>query len=182
MNDEHIINLLFRRSEDGIKELENQYGKLARLIALNVLNNEEDAGECVNDTWMAVWNTIPPRKPDSLAGYVSKISRNIALRRYRDEHRKKRSGVVASIEEFAENLSGRTLEEDYNLQSLIEGINTYLGKLPKDNRLIWMAYYWAGLSKADIAKRMGYSISAVNTRLSRVKKDMFEFLKKEDLI
>lgn len=182
MNDEQIMKLLFDRSEDAIKELEKQYGKLVRMIAGNVLNSEEDTGECVNDTWLAVWNTIPPEKPRSLAGYVCRVSKNIALRRYRDEHRQKRSGIIIALEEFAENLPGKTLEEDYAVRTLIEGINTYLGQQEKENRLIWLAYYWSGVSVKEISERMGMTKSAVTTRLSRIKKGMWEYLKKEELL
>jgi RNA polymerase sigma-70 factor (ECF subfamily) len=182
MGDQQIIELLFARSETGICELEQQYGKLVRLVAGNVLDNAEDVGECVNDTWMAVWNTIPPQRPQSLSGYVCRISKNIALRRYRDAHRKKRNGVMVALEEFAESLSGRTLEEDYSVQSLIEGINTYLGLLEKENRLIWLAYYWAVEGVPQIAARMGMTKSAVTTRLSRTKKGMWDYLKKEELL
>lgn len=182
MNDEQIIHLLFARSEKGITELENQYGTLARLTAFKVLGSEDDAGECVNDTWLAVWNTIPPQRPRSLAGYICRIARNTALRRYRDEHRKKRSGVVVALEELAESLPGKTLEEDYAVQELIRGINTYLGTLEKENRLIWLAYYWSGMSAPEIAGRMGMTKSAVTTRLSRTKKGMWEYLGKEGLL
>lgn len=182
MNDEQIIKMLFGRSEEAIRELEKQYGKLVRVMVGNVLSSEEDTGECVNDTWLAVWNTIPPQKPQSLAGYVCRISKNIALRRYRDEHRKKRSGVIVALEEFAESLPGKTLEEDYDVQTLIEGINTYLGKQEKENRLIWLAYYWSGVSVKEISERMGMTKSAVTTRLSRTKKGMWEYLEKEGLL
>lgn len=182
MGDQQIIELLFARSETGIRELEQQYGKLVRLVAGNVLDNAEDVGECVNDTWMAVWNTIPPQRPQSLSGYVCHISKNIALRRYRDAHRKKRNGVLVALEEFAQCLPGRTLEEDYRVQSLIDGINTYLGLLEKENRLIWLAYYWAGEGVPQIAARMGMTKSAITTRLSRTKKGMWDYLKKEELL
>jgi RNA polymerase sigma-70 factor (ECF subfamily) len=89
---------------------------------------------------------------------------------------------MVALEEFAESLSGRTLEEDYSVQSLIEGINTYLGLLEKENRLIWLAYYWAVEGVPQIAARMGMTKSAVTTRLSRTKKGMWDYLKKEELL
>lgn len=98
MDDSKIIELFFLRSEQAVTELSFKYGETCRKIALNILNNLEDAEECVNDTYMGTWNSIPPQKPNPLSTYVCKITRNIALKRYRYNTAKKE--IVFTIYRF----------------------------------------------------------------------------------
>lgn len=100
------ITVLFDRPEPAFSELDHSYGRLVQNIMEHILNDEEDIKECVNDTWLAVWNTIPPQRPDSLLKYVCRIAKNKALHRHRDEHRKKRSAVTVVLDELSEFLPG----------------------------------------------------------------------------
>ena len=103
MEDEQIVDLFWERSETAISETEKKYGRYCHYISYQILNNDSDAEEIVNDTYLKTWNTIPPKRPDSLKSYVGMISRQLSLNRYEQEHTQKRSGQVAlAIEELSE--------------------------------------------------------------------------------
>ena len=105
MDDDRIIELFFERSEQAIVELSGKYGSVCSRIAQNILNDQLDSEECVNDAYLVVWNSIPPQRPDSLAGYVCSIVRNIALNKYHRNTAKKRNSVYdVALEEIAEYL------------------------------------------------------------------------------
>ena len=102
MDDDRIIELFFARSEQAITELSRKYGTVCRRVAENILNDRRDAEECLNDAYLAVWNTVPPRRPDPLMSYVCRIVRNQALKRYHANAARKRNSVYdAALEELA---------------------------------------------------------------------------------
>lgn len=90
MEDSRIISLFFERSEQAIRELDCKYGGAVRKTAANILDDRQDVEECVNDTYLKVWNSIPPHAPNPLAAYVCRISRNLAINRYHANHAGKR--------------------------------------------------------------------------------------------
>lgn len=182
MEEQRLLDMLFARSDRAVQELERQYGRLVRLVADNVLNNHEDASECVNDTWLAVWNSIPPNRPDSLLNYVCRTAKNIALKRFRDDHRKKRSGMTVALEELENCLEGASLEEELGEKEIIFAMNTYIGTLDRDNRFIWVYHFWTGASPEEIAERLGMTKSAVTNRLFRMRKGLRAYLEKEGLL
>lgn len=182
MEEQRLLDMLFARSDRAVQELERQYDRLVRLVADNVLNNHEDASECVNDTWLAVWNSIPPNRPDSLLNYVCRTAKNIALKRFRDDHRKKRSGMTVALEELENCLEGASLEEELGEKEIIFAMNTYIGTLDRDNRFIWVYHFWTGASPEEIAERLGMTKSAVTNRLFRMRKGLRAYLEKEGLL
>ena len=91
-DDIQIVNLLFARQESGLKKLEEKYNKYCLTIANRILFDNEDSKECVNDAWLKIWNSIPPNRPENLAGYLAKIVRNLALNCYEKKHAAKRGG------------------------------------------------------------------------------------------
>ena len=113
MDDSKIIALFFARSEQAIVELCAKYGSLCMHIACNILNNSQDAEECVNDTYMGAWNTIPPQKPNPLQAYIAKIVRNIAITRYHANTAQKRnSHYDVALDELEHCLSSSQTPED----------------------------------------------------------------------
>lgn len=182
MEDQRIISLLFSRSEEALKELEHSYGRLVRSIANNIVHNQETALECENDTWLAVWNTIPPTRPESLGNYVCRIVKNISLTRYRDEHCKKRNASIVQWDELEECLAGASMEDEAALHEITEAINGFLKKQEWENRMIWMSYYWSGVSVAEIAERLQLRKGAVKMRLSRMRMALRSNLEKEGLL
>lgn len=95
IEDEKIVELFFERSEQAIQELGNKYGKVCRKLSYNIVNNMQDAEECVNDAYLGAWNAIPPEKPDPLLTYLCKIVRNISLKMY---YRKKPPGETVRMQ------------------------------------------------------------------------------------
>lgn len=108
MNDDEIIGMFWQRNQEAINAVSEKYGKLCGSVAYNILKNKEDAGECVNDTYLRAWNTIPPQKPKALAPFLAKISRNLALDKYRFNHRKKEGCLLTLRKRQRRFLSART--------------------------------------------------------------------------
>src|SRR5699024_1694314 len=81
MEDQEILGLLEKRSEQALGEVERRYGALCLGLARRLLGRAEDAEECVNDAYLRLWNAVPPAKPQSLGAYLCRIVRNLALRR-----------------------------------------------------------------------------------------------------
>ena len=178
MTDEKIIDLFFERSEQAIKELDNKYGKTFHKISLNILNNEQDAEECVNDAYLGTWNAIPPAKPNPLVTFVCKIVRNISLKRYEKNTAKKRNSFYdVAIEELDECLAcPTTIEDEIEERELTRIIESFLDSLSKENRVIFLRRYWFSDSYADIAKQVGLTEKTVSVRLSRIRNEMRKYL------
>lgn len=179
MKDLQIIALLQQRSEQAIQALTRIFGPRLYRTALNILSSPEDAQECVNDTYLALWNAIPPAEPDPLAPYVHKTGRNIALKRLRSNTAQKRSAYQVSLDELAECLAGGTLEESVSAKELGRAIDTYLDTLSRENRVIFLRRHWFGDTVKDIAKAMGMSENSVSLRLNRTRAGLREHLAKE---
>ena len=181
MEDTAIIELFFARSESAVDELSRKYGWSCRRLAYNLLGSPEDAEECVNDAWLGVWNTIPPRRPESLYGYVCRIVRNLAITRYHANTAKKRDSRHDEVlEELAYCLpSGSTVEDEVDARETGRLINVFLGKLDNRNRIIFMRRYWYGDSIEDIAAMIGVSAHYVSVRLSRIRGRLRKYLREE---
>ena len=173
MDDKDIIGLFFSRSEKAIEEITRKYGKLCRKISYNILHNEEDMEECVNSSLERLWNTIPPKNPESLSGYLCMIVRNISLNACRRE--KRRGGDF--YEELSEIIPDKnTVEEIYDSRQTSQLINQFLLNTNKKNRQVFIARYYFGMSVKDIAESFGMSESSVKTRLSRVRDGLRTYL------
>ena len=180
MEDQKIIKLLWDRAESAIEALAKKFGKRLMAIAMNILGNARDAEECVNDTYLAVWNAIPPAKPDPLAGYVMRTGRNLALKKLRENTAQKRdSRYDLSLDELAEALSGGTLEEFIEAQELGRAIDRFLDTLNKENRILFLRRYWFGDSVKELAAAFSMTENAVSVRLSRIRDKLRDFLIKE---
>lgn len=178
MDDERIIELFFARSEQAIKELAEKYGRACYSIAYNILGNGQDAEECVNDTYLGVWNAIPPAKPAPLLSFVLKIVRNISLKRYEHETAAKRnSRYNVSFEELEECLpSSRSIENDIASTELAKVIEDFLGRLSKENRIIFLRRYWFFDNYAQISKKVGLTKGTISVRLTRIRKQLKFYL------
>lgn len=177
MNDSRIIELFFERSERAISELSSKYGKLVLTIANNTLNNRQDAEECANDTFLGVWNSIPPQKPESLLAYVCRIARNISIDRLRYNSSRGRCGYDVCFEELQECISSNeTAESLYSADELSLLIDEFLDMLDKKNRMIFVRRYYYMDSFKDIALEADLSEGSVRTRLTRVRGKLKDFL------
>ena len=181
MDDDRIIELFFKRSEQAIVELSGKYGSVCSRIAQNILNDQLDSEECVNDAYLVVWNSIPPQRPDSLAGYVCSIVRNIALNKYHRNTAKKRNSIYdVALEEIAEYLpSGSYVEDDIQAKGLSECINGFLDALDRQDRIMFVRRYWYSDSMDELSELFHVSKHYISVRLSRIRKALRKHLIQE---
>lgn len=184
MDDNQIIDLYWARSENAIAETASKYGAYCHSIASNILNDPQDAEESVNDTYLAAWNTMPPKRPSLLAAFLGKITRYISLDRWKQRSRLKRGGgeVPLCLEELEDCVSGRESTEDAVLRKeLLSGINCFLEKLPPMERKVFLCRYWYLDSVQEIAQRFGFSQSKTASMLHRIRGKLNRYLEKEGL-
>ncbi|MCM1055913.1 MAG: RNA polymerase sigma factor [Bacteroides sp.] len=180
MDDSRIVELYFKRSETAVEESRSKYGKYCNIIADNILRSAEDAEECVNDTWLRAWNSIPPAKPKKLAVFLGRITRNLAIDRYRKRTAEKRGGgeTEMCLEELAECVGGEDrIIEGLPLRDLL---NRFLGELLPREREIFMLRYWYTFSVKEVAERMKLNEAAVKMSLYRSRCSLQVFLADED--
>lgn len=180
MDDNQIVELYLKRSETAIDETKNKYDRYCHYIAYQILRNDEDAVEITNDTYLKVWETIPPNHPDSLKGYVGMICNQLAINRYDKQTADKRGGgqVTLVLDEIAECISN-DYSDIINETALQNVLNKFLWSLPKKTRNIFVRRYWYVSSIAEIAKDYGMKESSVSVLMLRTRKKLKRFLQKE---
>lgn len=179
MNDKSIVDLYWQRSERAIHETEARYGSYCRIIAYNVLADSEDANECVNDTWLKAWNSMPSNRPSLLAPYLGKITRNLAISRLRKRNSLKRGNGMGSIafEELSDCLdSGSNVEYEIEIKELTGFIRRFLATLEQEPRYIFIARYWYAASVEEIADKFGFTPSKVKMSLMRTRNQLRNYL------
>lgn len=182
MDDNAIVDLYFRRSEQAIKETATKYGNYCYSIAYNILNNNEDAEESVNDTYNDAWNSIPPHCPSILSTFLGKITRRISIDRWRKHNAKKRGGgeMPLVLEELQNCISNTaSVEEEYERQHLSDVINTFVKSLPEMEQKVFLCRYWYMDSISSINRQFGFSESKVKSMLFRTREKLRLVLIKE---
>lgn len=175
MEDNAIIQLYWDRDEEAISVTEEKYGFYCWSIARNILGNREDAQECVNDTYLNTWNSIPPKRPKMLSTYLGKIVRNLSFNLYKKKKAEKRGGsqIPLVLDELAELISDATsLEEEWNRREITDAINSFLISIPTKKRRLFVCRYWYADSVKDIAKRFGMTESNVSVTLKRLRSEL----------
>lgn len=184
MEDHAIIELYWERSEDAISKTAAKYGGYCYTIAYNILSNNEDAEESVNDTWLAAWNTMPPRRPKLLAAFLGKMTRYISLDRWKNRTARKRGGgeVPLVLEELEECISGEdSVEKEYLQKEFAKSLNQFVENLPDVERKVFLCRYWYMDSIEDIAERFGFSESKVASMLHRTRGKLRKMLEQEGI-
>ena len=182
MEDYKIIELYFSRDERAIKETDLKYGKLCHSIANNILKNNEDSEECVNDTYIGIWNTIPPEKPNHFMAFVCKIARNLALKRLEASTRQKRSqATVISFSELEEILPDESIAAEISNEEVGKAINAFLRKEKTHIRKVFIRKYYFFDSISEIAERYGFTESKVKNMLYHTRNKLKEYLIKEGI-
>lgn len=185
MDDLDIIALYNQRDQSAITQTQLKYGAYCMEVAYRVLENRQDAEECVNDAYLHTWNAIPPQNPTSLRAFLAKITRNIALNRYRDGHTQKRGAgeISVALDELSECLTnGESIADDYLKQELGAYVDRFLRKLPRKECDIFLCRYYFLYPTAQIATQHGISETAVRTSLSRTRQKLKRYLQKEGLL
>lgn len=181
MEDMKILDLLWARAESAIEALSEKFGARLHRTAVNILGNFQDAQECVNDIYLALWNTIPPQRPEPLAGFVHRVGRNTALKRLRqDTARKRDSSYDLSLEELAGCIPGSSLEEAWDAKVLGQTIDRFLDTVSRENRVIFLRRYWFGDAIKDIAQSLGMTENVISVRLSRLRANLKDYLIREE--
>lgn len=184
MKDNEIIELYFARDEAALEESEKKYGGYCRIVAYNILHDDLDAEECVNDTWLGAWKTIPPHRPKRLSVFLGKITRNLSLNLFKKRNAKKRGfgQTEAALSELEECVPAQTdVEKTAEENLLIESIENFLRALPEQKRNIFIRRYWYFYSVGDIAKTYGITESKTASLLFRMRNELKKHLEKEGI-
>lgn len=182
MDDNEIVQLFWERNEAALVETEKKHGKRCRFIAENILNNREDAGECLNDSYFKVWNLIPPERPRFLGAFVAAVVKHTALDMIKAKTAGKRGGGEAAlvIDELADVVPDKTdVERSFESREIIGKINDFLAELPSDKRRMFVLRYWYCCEIPEIAGRLGMRKNTVSVTLNRLRKQLREYLRKE---
>lgn len=183
MDDIQIIELYFARDERAIKETEVKYGKLCLRIATNILLNKEDSEECVNDTYLSVWNTIPPTRPNNFTAFICKITRNLSLKKLEHTNALKRTPTsVVSLDEIEDTIPDYGISAEIDDEELGRLISVFLRRQSSDVRNVFIRKYWFYDSISDIAERYSFSENKVKSMLFHTRTKLREYLKKEGIV
>lgn len=182
MKDEQIVDLYWDRNEDAIRQTQLKYGSYLSKVADNILANLEDSQECVNDTYLAAWNSMPTNRPNVLSTYLGKIIRQISIDVYRKKNRQKRyaSQYVISLDELGDTFSdGTTPEQMLDVKLLDEAINRFVCVLPEETQRAFIGRYFFFDSLKEIAGYCGMKESKLKSLLYRTRQQLKEYLLKE---
>ena len=184
MEDDQIIDLFFERKECAIKALSDKYHRLCYSIIMKIVTDKRDIDECINDSYLKIWNSIPPEYPNSLPAYLARIARNVALDRYSYNTAKMRNSDLTTA--FAELEPYLCIQEDstdtyLDEQQFKEFINRFLRKQPRDHRIFFVRKYWYGDSIKEIASECRVSEEKVKTSLFRTRNKLKSALLKEGI-
>ena len=183
MDDEAIIQMYLERDEKAIIATSEKYGAYCFSIASNILDNHEDAKECVNDTWLGVWNSIPPQTPNPLVSYVCRITRNLSVKRLRHNMAAKRNSYYdVSLAELEECIPAAQEQEPWEEQEVTKVLERFLRELDTGSRVMFVKRYWYAESVAQIAETFGMKENSVSVKLMRLRKKLRKKLEKEGVV
>ncbi len=184
MDDKQIVDLYWERNEKAINATAVKYGGYCYSVAVNILNNPADAEECVNDTYLSAWNSIPPHRPSVLSTFLGKITRRISIDKWRKSGAEKRGGgqTAVVLDELAECIPDKNrVEQAVEAQILADVINSFVKDLQDKDRRVFLCRYFYLDSVESIAERFGYSQSKVKSMLHRTRQKLRTRLEKEGL-
>ena len=184
MEDDVIIQLFWDRSENAIEATRLKYGKYCHTIAFNILGSAEDSEECVNDTYLRMWNSIPPDRPNVLSAFIGKVTRNLALDRLRARTADRRGGgeTALALDELGDCVSsGDEMGRIEDSQEIIAALNSFLETLSCVERGVFMRRYWSMEPVASIAARYDMSLPKATSMLHRLRAKLKKHLLKEGI-
>ena len=182
IKDEKIIELFLKRDEAAVSCASEKYGAYCTAVAGRILADRSDVEECVSDTWLGAWNSIPPHIPEVLRTFLGKITRNLSLKRLRENTAGKRGGTMAdlALDELVEITAGsENVESGVETEELAASINGYLAGIGQEQRKIFVMRYWYFSPVAEIAGSLGVTESKVKMTLKRVRDGLRDRLKEE---
>ena len=182
MDDTKIIDLFWARNEEAILQTDKAYGRKLYVLANKILNNREDAQECVSDTYMKTWESIPPQRPNYFYAFLASICRHLSFHKIDWKLAAKRNAeVVALTQEMEMCIPDISRNQELEALELRRVMNAFLESLPKETRLIFLRRYWHVDTIAEIAARYGMTESKVKMQLSRTRNKLRSFLESEGI-
>ena len=182
MDDNQIIELYWNRDQSAISETTIKYGRMLIKISQSVLYNHEDSEECVNDTYMKTWLSIPPQKPNYLAAYLGRITRNLSINRWYEKHSQKRGGAVELLSELSDCIpSPKTVESEIEANEVSAIINRWLNSLTQDDRVLFLRRYWFGETLGSLADECATTPNKLAGRVYRLRLKLRDELEKEEI-
>ena len=183
MEDNEIIELFLQRSQRAIAETDQKYGGRLQTLSMNILHDRQDAEECVNDTYHATWNTLPPERPNYFFAYLAKLARNFSFGKYDYYHAQKRCVTVVELSDEIENCipAPNDLEQKLDSKEIGRIISTFLYEQSSEMRAVFVCRYWYMDPIKDIAEMFQISESKVKSILFRMRNKLREHLEEEDI-
>jgi len=184
MDDDLILDLFERRSENAISETRKKYGDMCRRVACNILSDHTEAEECENDTYFQTWSSIPPERPKVFPAFLVTVTRNNAISRYRKKRSARRGNGQAelALSELAECADMNTdIENEYDRRMISEAVKEFVTGLKKEKRIIFLQRYYYVMDIKDIAQQNDISESKVKSVLFRIRKELGKYLEKKEL-
>ena len=184
MEDEMIVDLYWQRSDQAISETNQKYGRYCHAIAYNICGIDEDAEECVNDTWFRAWNLMPDQRPSVLSAFLGRITRSISIDCIKTKNRIKRGGgeAVLALDELEECIPGGTNPEHILEEKELEAaIGSFVSELPQTEKTIFVLRYWRVASIDEIAEKLQFSKGKIKSSLFRTRRKLRDYLKEEGL-
>lgn len=182
LEDAKIIDLFWARKEEAIRQTDKAYGRRLHVLADRILNNREDAQECVNDTYLRAWQAIPPQRPDFLYAFLASICRHVAFHKLDWKLAAKRNAeVVALTEELEMCIPDTRREQEWEDRQIGRMLNAFMETLPQESRQIFLRRYWHADTIAQIAARYGMTQSKVKMQLSRTRAKLCTYLEQEGI-
>lgn len=183
--DKELLALYQARNQNAVRETENRFGGYCYTIAYNILGSRQDAEECVNDTLLRLWDSIPPAEPDDFYAYIAALTRNLARNRYKHDHAAKRRGAEAdlALDELVQMPAANdSVEETVDGRRLGAAINAFLETLSKKQRIIFVQRYWYGMAVEEIAEEQHMPKGTVTVSLMRTRKKLQSYLERGGLM
>lgn len=183
MDDEQIIALYWARDQKALGESQRKYGPLCLRLSENILSSREDAEECVSDTWLRAWDTMPPQRPNSLRAYLSRICRNLSLDRWRARRAQKRGeGLELLLSELEDCVpAAPSAEEAAESREITRCIDAWLVTLGQEERTLFLRRYWYGQSVKELARQTGCAPQKMTQKLYRLRQSLRRALEEEGI-
>lgn len=182
MEDELIVELYLMRNQEAIRESQLKFGRILKNISFSILESHEDSEECVNDTYLKAWESIPPQKPENLCAYLGRITRNLSINRMHAKRAQKRGGGEGLLGELTDCIpSSENAQERAEASLLRDAIVSWLYSLPQDDRVLFLRRYWYGDSLKDLADECGIAPKKLAGRMFRLRQSLKKALEREEI-
>lgn len=178
MEDKDIVNLIYNREEVGLTNLKDKYNELIITIAFAILQNSSDSEESADDTYLKIWKTIPPYKPNFLKAFVSKIARQISIDKYRQNKQKYKKETSLNELDY-EISSSYSVDDTFYATELVKDINYFLEKLDVESQILFLRRYFLNEGVKSLSNRFNISENTISVKLHRTREKLRMYLERK---